>query len=172
MKKALSLTATLIAALLTLLSFCSCNKSSVDTYTQISEVKEKFSSSLTNVKIYSSEIEEGNDGYADRELIAAMLGGDGEFPREMDMCGQYSLFCASSLAICEVWAVECRTYTAARDIEALFERRQLYLSKQDYENASDISAVSNARTKRKGKRVYFAVTENSDEVIKFLSEAH
>ncbi len=150
--------------------FSSCSKQSVSTYTKICEAQKKFSIELSNVSIYSSEHSEGEAGYIDRGLIAAILGDDGVFPEAMELCEEYAFFCASSLDICEAWAVRCRTYTAARDVEALFERRREYLSKQELDSESDIAAVSSAEVVRTGKYVYFAATQNSNAILEFLNE--
>ncbi len=155
---------------ISLLCLCSCGEEKLSTYMRVLSAREKFSSSLSNVMVYSSLIEEGNEGYIDRELITAMLGDDGVFPKEMELCEQYSFFCASGLEICEGWIVKCRTYTAARDIEALFERRRLYLSKQDFDLDKDIAAVTSACVMREGKYVYFAATQNSDAVLEYMKK--
>ncbi len=153
-----------------ILLFCSCGTENESTYTKILHVKEHFSDDLTHVQIYSSLSSEGNDGHVDRDLISALLGEDGKFPAEMDLCEQYSFFCATDLNICEVWAIKCRTYSSARDIEAVFERRRVYLSKQDYDKDSNIAAAVGAKVLRDGKNVYFAAAEHSNEILKFMCE--
>ncbi len=150
------------------LLFCSCQKSKISTLEQIKELSESFFSPLSNIQVYSSEIKEGSSGFADRTFIAAMLGKNGEFPPEMELCLEYSFFCSQIFDICEAWAVECRTYTAARDVELLFEKRLDCLTKQDYEKESDIAAVSNAKIKRVGKRVYFIASEKAEEMLSYM----
>ncbi len=152
------------------LFFCSCNRKEVSTYTQISSLKDKFSSSLENVKVYSSRMIEGEDGYIDSAFIAALLGDGESIPAEIEACGEYSFFCASDLSICEAWAVECRTYSSARDVEAVFERRREFLSNQEFDSESDIEAAADAKVNRQGKRVYFVAAQSSEEMLRFLTD--
>lgn len=166
--KLLKLTAFFL--LTALLFLCSCNAKEVSTYAQISAVKDKFSSSLTNVRIYSSDFTEEDDGHIDPAFIAALLGDGEEIPDEIKACKEYSFLCSSELSICEAWAVECRTYSSARDVEAIFERRREVLSKQDFESESDISAVTQAKVQRCGRRVYFVAAENSAEILRYLTD--
>ncbi len=164
---ALRLTA-LFLALFVALSFCSCRGEGQSMHEKITGVKKTFGSSLRAVGLYSSAAEEGYDGYIDQGLISAMLGDDGEYPAEMSGCSEYAFLCASGVEICEVWALRCRTYSYARAVYALFEKRLELLSSPDYESDSDAAAVAGAALVRDGKCVYFAVTENGAEIVGYL----
>lgn len=133
----------------------------------IERVKEKYSSSLGAVALYHTEAEEGTEGYIDVGLIAAMLG-DGEVPSEMQLVREYAFLCSAQVSLCEVWAVECRTYSGAREVYALFEKRKKLLTAPDYENEKDGAAAAGTVLVREGKYVFFAVNEQGDEIVEYL----
>lgn len=133
----------------------------------IERVKEKYSESLGAVRLYHTEAEEGCEGYIDEGLIIALLG-DGEVPVEMQTVREYAFLCSAQVSLCEVWAVECRTYSGARDVYALFEKRKKLLSAPEYDNAADAEAAGGITLVREGKCVFFAVHKNGSEIVEYL----
>ena len=147
---------------------CSCSDKEVSSIERIAQARVRFSSSLGAVWVYHSDAIEGEEGYIDSGLVGVMLG-DGERPSEMSGVKRYSFLCSTGISLCEVWMLECYTYSAARDVYELFEKRKKLLTSPEYENERDNAAADGSALVREGKCVYFAVCENGDEVIGFLS---
>ena len=133
----------------------------------IEGVRENFSDFLGAVRIYYSDAEEGREGYIDEGLIIAMLG-DGEVPVELQTVREYAFLCSSQVSLGEVWAVECRTYSGARDMYNLIQKRKKLLTAPDYENEKDVAAAEGTVLVRDGKRVFFAVNEKGAEIVDYL----
>ena len=159
-----------IFAFITLLFLlCSCSGGEVSSIERIAEARVRFSSSLGAVRIYRSDAIEGEDGYIDGGLVGVMLG-DGECPSEMSGVERYSFLCSTGISLCEVWMLECRTYSSARDVYELFEKRKKLLTSPEYEDERDKAAADGTTLVREGKYIYFAVCENATEIVRFLSD--
>lgn len=149
---------------------CSCKATDSDTLTELNYIKSAYSASLTAVSVYTSQAEIGDEGHVDQGLIAALLGKGGVFPPEMSAVEEYSFFCASSIEVCEVWIAKCRTYSAARALVRLFEKRKAYLSKIDFDSESDAKAAGSAQIIRRGKKVYFIAASCGDAIASYISK--
>ena len=157
----------IVLVLCALLVLCSCEDIEESTRSMIDRVREKYAETLGAVSLYCSDAEEGHEGYIDEGLIAAMLG-DGEVPAEMQTVEEYAFLCSAQIELCEVWAVKCRTYSEAREVYALFEKRKKLLCGPDYENPRDASAAAGAVLVREGRYVFFAVNEKGAEIVEHL----
>ncbi len=147
----------------------SCGENTDSTRSMIDRVRGKYSDSLGSVSIYYSDAEEGDAGYIDSALIAAMLGEGEEVPIEMQGVEEYAFLCSAKIELCEVWAVRCRTYSSAREIYSIFEKRKKLLCGPDYENLHDAGAAAGTTLLREGKHVFFAVDENGADIVRYLS---
>ena len=155
----------LSAALVLSFVLCSCKKSEKSTYEILCGAKQQFSQYLTNVSVYDSNAEPGEAEHIDQGLIAALLGDGSEYPPQMSGCQDYSFFCASSIEVCELWIVRCRTYSCAQSVYELFEERRNRLSKTDFENDADSLAADSAEIIKKGKTVCFAALSCSKQAL-------
>lgn len=152
------------------LLLCACKENRVDTLFELNNIKSAFSSSLTSVSVYTSKADEGEDGHIDQGLIAALLGKGGELPAEMSGIEEYSFFCASSVELCEVWVANCRTYSAARALSQLFEKRRAFLSKIDFDSESDAKAAISSQVLVQGKTVYFISAACGDDIAAYVKK--
>ena len=146
---------------------CSCEKVSESPQEIIERVRGKYADSLGAVSLYYSGAEEGQDGYIDEGLIIALLG-DGGMPEEMMAVERYAFLCSARISLGEVWAVECYTYTGAREVYALFEKRRKLLCGPDYEDHGDADAAAGTALVREGKRVFFAVNAAGAEIVEYM----
>ena len=146
---------------------CSCGEVSESPQGIIERVRGKYADSLGAVSLYYSGAEEGHDGYIDEGLIIAMLG-DGGMPEEMMAVREYAFLCSARMFLGEVWAIECYTYTGAREVYALMEKRKKLLCGPDYEDARDADAAAGAALVREGKWVFFAVNAAGAEIVEYM----
>ena len=147
---------------------CSCSRDATSPKERIAAASERFSEALGAVSVYSSDAREGEAGYIDGDLIVAMLG-EGTFPGEMSGVEEYSIICSQGMRIGEVWMLRCRTYSSARCVYELFEKRKKLITSPEYEDACDEAAARGTVLLREGKYVYFAVSENGEQIVRFLS---
>lgn len=145
---------------------CSCSGEQRSSIERIEAARGRFS--FGAVAVYRSDALEGEVGYIDSELLGVMLG-DGEYPDEMAGVGRFSFLCSAEISLCEVWMLECRTYSSARAVYSLFEKRKKLICAPEYDSEQDQAASDGAVLLRDGKYVYFAVCKNGDEVVGFLS---
>ena len=160
-------TGVLFLILVLSVSLCSCRAEKPGALERINTVRESFGESLSKVSVFYSGAEEGSAGYVDDALLSAILGG-GEYPSAMSGCFEYAFLCSSEISLCEVWVIECRTYSSAREVYALFEKRKKLLTSPQYENDRDVSAAQGTVLERVGKYVYFVVNEKGADILHYL----
>ena len=149
-------------------ALCSCGEREESARSMIDRVRGEYADVLGAVSVYYSDAEEGEAGHIDEGLIAAMLG-EGGVPAEMQNVEEYAFLCSAQIALCEVWAVRCRTYSGAREVYALFEKRKKLICGPDYEDPHDAGAAAGATLMRLGRFVFFAVNEKGAEIVELLA---
>ena len=147
---------------------CSCSQEATLPNERIAAASGRFSETLGAMSIYDSDAREGEAGYIDGDMIAAMLG-EGSYPGEMSGVEEYSIICSQGMRIGEVWMLRCRTYSSARCVYELFEKRKKLITSPEYEDVRDEAAARGTVLLREGKYVYFAVCENGAQIVGFLS---
>ena len=157
-----------IVLLFAIFLLCSCSSEAKSPKKQISAVSERCSETLGAVSVYHSDAREGEAGYIDGDMVSAMLG-EGTFPDEMSGVEEYSVICPQGMRIGEVWMLRCRTYSSAREVYELFEKRKKLITSPEYEDERDEAAAGGTVLLREGKYVYFAVCENGAQIVGFLS---